>query len=115
MVYENKIDVINDYILASNNIEDALFNLSTAILRMEGGTYCVDETEDTLNNYRYYKKILRHFYIQIRKIDETRCSCNADVLDVEFPRDFEQIILSRINAPEYYWNFYFKHLDRRIE
>ena len=53
--------------------------------------------------------------IQIRKIDETRCSCNADVLDVEFPKDFEQIILSRINAPEYYWNFYFKHLDRRIE
>ena len=54
-------------------------------------------------------------FIQIRKIDETRCSCNADVLDVEFPKDFEQIILSRINAPEYYWNFYFKHLDRRIE
>lgn len=54
-------------------------------------------------------------FIQIRKIDETRCSCNADVLDVEFPKDFEQIILSRINALEYYWNFYFHYLGRRIE
>ena len=55
----NKAEIIKKAIIDFDNIENAIFQYESAIIRMKWGTFQVDETTNTIKDYQRRIVILK--------------------------------------------------------